>query len=302
MTSNGSIDSMDKSVLSTDNSFTEYGSQNHYVLGDLSNQQPMHTATIKSPKYAEPNVKRSPTKVQEPKSYGLPEYNQGFELAYRNEGFRDNSTYSGTRNNSVSTNLNEDTPIIHHIETDDVGSDYYGNSSTLPLRNKNDNLAFLTDLKHRLPDYETLSNPSPTHSSFLPSPPDPPPGNSSYNRKIDRMQFSPPPPVPTPGKSEYQEPIVRRPTAVPPPTPPPNVHRPASYLTAVKGPAYSVPTSQIAASRPKTVYEAADDNTRNYSRSKSEALLETNFDVVESDPPQLTADSRSHSQPLETAM
>lgn len=63
--------------------------------------------------------------------------------------------------------------------------------------------------------------------------------------------------------------------------------------------------------RPKTVYESAQETPRPvplkksqpvsaYSRSKSEALLETNFDDVMPPMNQLTADSRSYSQPLET--
>ncbi|GBP08366.1 Protein bark beetle, partial [Eumeta japonica] len=66
-----------------------------------------------------------------------------FELSYRNEGFRDNSTYSGTRNNSISTSIAEDTPIIHQTDMEETGSDYYGNASTLPIRHDpNENLAF----------------------------------------------------------------------------------------------------------------------------------------------------------------
>lgn len=56
--------------------------------------------------------------------------------------------------------------------------------------------------------------------------------------------------------------------------------------------------------RPKPIYESSNENNRpnTYSRSKSEALLETNFDEDIFDPAPITADSRSYSQPLETAM
>lgn len=280
----------------------------------------------------------SPVKT---KVYGLPDYSShggstAFELAFRNEGFRDNSTtYSGvTRNNSISTAINEDTPIIHHTgENEDAGLDFYGNSSTLPMRVRGDNLSFLNELKNRLPEYAPLP-PSTGHSSFHPVPVDQA-GSSSqtnntsqlsastlpYDQKIDRLNFSAP--------HEYQQPSiqVRRPEPAPPSIDAREIRRPDSYMRAVKKyatpgreresivPPPRVDSNGVSSRRPKTLYEAASEEQQqqqqkplspqkpNYARSRSEALLETNFD--EALPPMatmLSSDSRSYSQPLETAM
>jgi len=329
MMSNGSIDSMDKSVLSSETSYDIYDNKNQ-TLSEYTNPhqqrndqvQPtthQHTSynealNSKFGGYANPRENIPPkTKV-----YGIPEYSQpGFELAYRNEGFRDNSTYSGTRNNSVSTNLNDEMPIIHHIDPtmDDNGSDYYGNSSTLPLRDKGGNLSFLNELKQRLPEYEPLANQSPGHSSFLPSyksqsKPHEISNSSStlpFDQKIDKMNFTAPIEKLETRKPEgYEEQPIRRPD---------------SYYTAVRS-TLPIEPRQVTNNRPRTLYEASGEDlpspppvhrqTKAYSRSKSEALLETNFDFdtgkdgdddsTNAMPQPLKADNRSYSQPLETAM
>lgn len=359
MVSNGSIDSMDKSALGSVNSYDIYDTQNSQtggggaVSGGLSRMDTITPATtpgyndLLSSKYNEYAANKNggpqkklvtPQHSTEPKMYGLPEYNaQGYELAYRNEGFRDTSTYGGgTRTNSVSNYLNEETPIIHQIDAmgaaEETGSDYYGNSSTLPLRAKGDNSSFLSELKHKLPEYEKLPAHKPA-STFLPAaPPDPvrhnidgysasvTPSNKGYTIQIN-----------SPTKNEYQQPEIRRPppsssfgrpTPPPPPVPVQDVRRPQSYYTAMRSareskqpspPPIPPPLSPIinspATNRPKAVYEASDDDRHlprsgsgKYARSKSEALLETNFDEDTSPPNPLTSDSRSYSQPLETAM
>lgn len=334
MMSNGSIDSMDKSVLSSETSYDIYEAQQQQqnkVAPDHGqyngSPKPNGYNDILTPKFNEylnqrnngttgTNGKKASPPV-EPKTYGLPEYDsqsgsQGFELAYRNEGFRDNSTFA-TRNNSVGTNMNEDTPIIHQTDPDDNGSDYYGNSSTLPIRAKGESLSFLTELKNRLPEYERLPQPSSGHSSFLPSPPDPPydPSPSSYSsssfgKKVDKIRFSPAPPPTPPVVHEYQKPEIRRPApaAYTKPPPPADVRRPDSYYTAMRSARDSKPVPAqppVPVARPRPVYEASGDDRPTYSRSKSEALLETNFDGQKDLPPTnpLTADSRSYSQPLE---
>lgn len=331
MMGNGSIDSMDKSVLSSELSYDIYDTQ------PQKQQTPKKVAQnggtpdsnavtgyndILTTKYNDyitqrgNGIKRAPQ--PEPKVYGLPEYDtnsQGFELAYRNEGFRDNSTFT-TRNNSVGTNMNEDTPIIHQTDQEDTGSDYYGNSSTLPIRAKGDNLSFLTELKNRLPEYERLPQPNSGHTSFLPTPPDPPydqspssVSTSSFGRKVDNIKFTPTTRVAPPVVHEYQKPEIRRPLGYVE-KPDPDARRPDSYYTAMRSARDSqmpIQAPPVAASRPKPVYEASGDDRPAYSRSKSEALLETNFDSRKDDnktpePHQLTSDSRSYSQPLETAM
>lgn len=291
MMSNGSIDSMDKSVLSSETSYDIYEAhQQQYGNGKSGYADPKFPDTLRKP-------------PAEPKVYGLPDYNpQGFELSFRNEGFKDNSTYSGTRNNSVGTYINEDTPIIHQTDPEDSNSDYYGNSSTLPMRVKTDNLSFLSELKNKLPDYEKLPKQKPAvQSSFLPTPPESPYPRSAHTNtsQYEKQVNSPSPKKPT--IHEYQKPEVRRPNAFV--SPPPEVRRPDSYYTAMRTAPESrpQPPPPSVVNRPKTVYEASDDR-RSYARSKSEAILETNFDDEPMQPSPLTSDSRSYSQPLETAM
>ncbi|XP_055592413.1 protein bark beetle-like isoform X1 [Uranotaenia lowii] len=336
MASNGSIESVDKSVLSSETNYDAYDKQqqaygNEYA-DQLKSQMGYSDANVTNGggDYMQHSNDGSPTRPT--KVYGLPDYSShggstAFELAFRNEGFRDNSTtYSGiTRNNSISTAINEDTPIIHHpVENEDTGSDYYGNSSTLPMRVRGDNLSFLSELKNRLPEYAPMPQ---GHTSFLP--------NSNRNSQESgnpSLPYSP---------HEYQQPSIQirrpphngftQPTAVVSPNVDNgrDIRRPDSYMKAVKKYATPgreresiIPPPRIdignAASqrRPKTVYEASPTETMTappmtpaspqrttYNRSRSEALLETNFD--EALPPMaemLSADSRSYSQPLETAI
>lgn len=299
MMSNGSIDSMDKSVLGS-----ETGSYDAY---DPNNPQPRYNEYAVQPtkRYSPPDTPPKAKVYGLPPTPPIPEPLNSFELSFRNDGFKDNSTiYSNTtRNNSVSTNINEDTPIIHQV--DEYGSDYYGNASTLPMRVKGDNLSFLNELKHRLPEYEAPRNSS-GHSSFMKNDQM---SNSTlpYEQKIDKFNFTP-----TDNVEKYEKPQTRRNDAYI--APPPEIRRPDSYMKAVKKlPRDSIipKSSNDGYGRPKTVYESAQETPRpvplkksqpvsNYSRSKSEALLETNFDDVMPPMKQLTADSRSYSQPLET--
>jgi hypothetical protein len=323
-TNSHSDDSIEKSVLSSETSYDMYDPRNNKQLDDNYNEAinprvNSYTAPIQT-------QKPGPDHAQPNKVYGLPEYDQqAFELSFRNEGFRDNSNYGGL-GNSMGTILTtgEETPIIHHTDVEDANSDYYGNASTLPIRSRGENLSFLNELKQRLPEYEPLPNQSPGHSTFLkPAVP----SNISqvstastvpYEQKIDRLNFSGPSgkkmPTPHYHTPELRHPDRDAPTALPPPVP--EVRRPDSYIKAVKKTNtrdYVIPTT-LFNDRPRTVYEASGDSefpsstadfpspTTHYSRSKSEALLETNFDEEVGVNGPLTADSRSYSQPLETAM
>ncbi|XP_030383875.1 protein bark beetle [Scaptodrosophila lebanonensis] len=334
MMANGSIDSMDKSALSLDGSFEGYEQKPHY--NEYVNQnalrpahEPQHTphkvATISK---GTGHRARAAAATLEP---------DAFELSYRNEGFRDNSTYGGgTRQNSISTSVAEDTPIIHHTDAEEIGSDYYGNASTLPLRTGTGTssssaggagigLAFLNELKQNLPDYQRSS-----HSSFMPQ------RNSGdslpFEQKIDQFNYS----APVSERSETS--LYRKAPATPTPQPA-DMRRPDSYYTAVRSskaptshyrtprplaqpPAVPSPKPKpkqrsppVNTARPKTVYQTASQDAspttppplagvvNPYHRSKSEALLETDFD---SDGGggllPLQTNGRSHSQPLETAM
>lgn len=335
MVANGSIDSMDKSVLSSEQgSFEGYDQKAHYneyvnqhalrpTAGqDHQQQQPHKVATI-SKGSAHRARAAAAAAALEP---------DAFELSYRNEGFRDNSTYGGgTRANSISTSVAEDTPIIHHTdaEAEEVGSDYYGNASTLPLRTDTagsssvggrrgqPGLAFLSELKQNLPEYQRSS-----HSSFM-QPTQRSSGDSlPFDQKLDQFNYS------------TESSLYRPAPAVPQQVTPADMRRPDSYYTAVRSskaptshyrtprplaqpPAAPTPTH---ASRPKTVYQTAAQEASSsvtmptsptartsvnpYHRSKSEALLETDFDseAGEGGLQPLSANGRSHSQPLETAM
>ncbi|XP_058814213.1 protein bark beetle isoform X1 [Topomyia yanbarensis] len=341
MASNGSIESVDKSVLSSETNYDMYDKQNQSYNNEYADQLKSQLGysdgtTNGGPDFMQHSNSNSPTRT---KVYGLPDYSShggstAFELAFRNEGFRDTSTtYSGvTRNNSISTVINEDTPIIHHSgDNDDTGSDFYGNSSTLPMRVRGDNLSFLSELKNRLPEYAPLP-PSNGHSSFLPAPSEPPANTAKnsvntlpYDPKNEGRTFNPP--------HEYQQPTiqVRKPNGFQLPPPVSNdardVRRPESYMKAVKKYATPgreresiIPPPRVDSNgtrRPRTVYEASSEHQQrpqpppiptsppraNYARSRSEALLETNFDeALPPMPTMLSSDSRSYSQPLETAM
>lgn len=303
MMSKGSVDSIDKSIISSDTSLGCYEPQ---AIQHKSNGHKSKLNQFDSDSSPE---KKSPQYVQKAKMPPSPHYDpyHGFELAYRNEGFRDNSTFP-TRNNSYGTSMNDDTPIVHQIEPEDSGSDYYGNSSTLPIRARGDNLSFLTELKQHLPEYEQLNS---GHSSFLASTTNPPYDQSptsvhsfGSNKRIGDKKLS------LPSKDSQSE--IRRTNEYAQPTKFPEIdgRRPDSYYTAMRNARDSktvkpmtTPPPLIPSSRPKTVYESSAYDRPVNIRSKSEALLEANFDdaadVLE---PQLTSDSRSYSQPMETAM
>lgn len=296
---------MNKSAITTAESFDTYEHQ-HPIVVDYLNQtklppkQPNENKEINSRNYAVPSVQQKTATVgstRRGRGYALPfthnpEKNT-YELSYKNEGFKENSIFSGTRNNSTTTELTEDTPIIHSVDPEDGESDYYGNSSTLPLRSNHDNDTFLNELKHRLPEYDYNQPRYSKQSSFLPPAPDPPAHDQStpYDKKIDALKFTP----------ETNGNVLRNNTSSPD-----DMRRPMSYLTAVrssKAPPQPKSPPPTASPRPKALYQAGGGE-KSYNRSKSEALLETNFDIDNETAGlnSLSNDSRSYSQPLETAM
>lgn len=316
MMSKGSIDSMDKSVISSNTS-----------LGGYEPQHIQHKLGISKSKYSPTDSDSTPIKkaaIYDQKISNTPSYDpygNGFELSYRNEGFRDNSSFN-TRNNSYGTNINDDTPIVHHTDIDDSVSDFYGKSSTLPIRARGDNLSFLTELKSQLPEYEQLNS---AHSSFLANTTtatnptyDQSPGSfqsfggekKSSNGTVSTTTSHSP-------KSDHQIGTdVRKPVrdyAQPIRLHEPDItRRPDSYYTAMRNARDSQTVTQNPnpqpngnARRPKAVYQSATvyDRPVLNLRSKSEALLEANFDAENTAiQPQLTSDNRSFSQPMETAM
>ncbi|ALC38872.1 CG3921 [Drosophila busckii] len=317
MVANGSIDSMDKSVLSSEaGSYEGYEQKPHY--NEYVNQNALRPATQEPHKVA--TISKGTAHRARAAAAAAALEPDAFELSYRNEGFRDNSTYGGgTRANSVSNSVAEDTPIIHQTdaETEELGSDYYGNASTLPLRTEagsssvggrrgQPGLAFLSELKQNLPEYQRSST-----SSFVPQ------RNSGdslpFEQKIDQFNYS--------NESSLYRPAPAVPAV------PADMRRPDSYYTAVrssKAPSSHYRTPRPLAqppaaptSRPKTVYQGEGGalpttpqpqhttaHPNPYHRSKSEALLETDFDSEAGATGLLPlhANGRSHSQPLETAM
>lgn len=308
MMSKGSIDSMDKSVISSNTSLGGY--ESHHI----QQKSPVHNKSKYSPTNSDSsNGKKGSTYDQ--KVTNTPQYDSygqgGFDLSYRNEGFRDNSSIN-TRNNSYGTNLNEETPIVHHNDIDDTVSDYYGRTSTLPMTPiRNENLAFLSELKSQLPEYEQLNS---GHSSFIASA-----SNPAYDQSPSSFHsFGPE--KRNPGKAskissaskqdvkhevkksaDYAQPTTIRMVEH-------DNRRPDSYFTAMQNARDSRNINQISASstkRPKAVYQSSTvyDRPVLNLRSKSEALLEANFDDQPNVPDsQLKSDSRSYSQPMETAM
>lgn len=297
MVSKGSIDSMDKSVISSNISLGGYDPQN-------IQQKPM----AQKNKYSPTNSDSMMTK-KEPNTPQYDPYGNAFELSYRNEGFRDNSTFN-TRNNSYGTNLNDDTPIVHHTDMDDTASDYYGKSNTLPIRQQNDNLLFLSELKNQLPEYEQLNAVNGSIPTTAKSPPSEH-APSSFDSFTGGSRKAPSKKMSTP-KDEALQPIVRKPGdyAQPIRFVDHDARRPSSYYTAMQNARDSrtvqpyKPTATVV-KRPKAVYEssAVYDRPIINVRSKSEALLEANFDETATAlEPQMKSDSKSYSQPMETAM
>lgn len=322
MESNGSFDSMEKAAVESDGgSYENYDpyTTKHQAISPNTTTSTITNQDILGAKYAElsNNVQKPAQKPMHvaqignrPKIYSRPtEYQNGIELAFRNEGFRDNSTtYSGgTRQNSLTTVVNEGTPIINQTEAnEETGSDYYGNSSTLPAGNRN--LSFLIELKNRLPEYETLPRPLTNQSSFLPPPPETPPQVKSQAINAAQSNRN------SMDSNGYHKPTIRKPQMMTYSADPQPAKRPDSYYTAMKTARESTPAPPVQLNptqRPRTVYEASGEDqlaspppnqrSTHYSRSKSEALLETNFDDEPLCTP-LSPDNRSHSQPLETAM
>lgn len=247
MISNGSIDSMEKSTYTStidDNqSYDIYETHNPNASGQRYNQD-YKPETVNQ--YAQPH----------------------FNLAYKNEGFKDNSTFASNSNyqsraeSIQDANVSEETPIIHSENNQNVPSfppsEYY-TTDTLPLSGTSDR-----------------SDPSP---KFYHNP------NDQFLRELNK-------------KVAKREPEV----------PERHYARSMSYTPDYHLDDYNQSGDQYFDDRPRSdVLETDFDEPepKPKIRSKSEAVLETNFDyepeeVVQNYP--MTHGSRSKSQPLETAM
>nr|XP_022906031.1 protein bark beetle isoform X1 [Onthophagus taurus] len=231
MISEGSIDSMEKSAYTS----TIDDNQSYEI-------------------YAAHNPNTSFNQVYKPETnqYAQPQFN----LAFKNEGFKDNSTFASNSNyqsraESVQDgNTNEETPIIHSQDPQTMSyppSEYY-TTDTLPLSDSSG-----SSLKNRKNDSNIYTQPKINYLEEL-------------NKKLPKQREKLPDPPPDNQDHEH------------------HYARSSSYSPDLQG------------------FE--EKKTKN--RSKSEALLETDFDYYEPDEliqnHPISKSSRSKSQPLETAM
>lgn len=279
MVSNGSIDSMEKSTYTS-----SIEDNQSYDIYEAHNPNPSGFAYNQTIQYH-----KSPSKFDSQK-YELP--TSAYDLAFKNEGFRDNSTFASNSNyqSRAESTVNEEVPIIQSETATNSSyppSEYY-NTDTLPLSdsamnlkpetnngyafNKPDN-KFLAELKSKVPqtDYSNILD--------LPTPPEPPrkPESSAsysptYSEKLENINYSP----------DFNIVALEHPK-----------ERPRST---------NILDSDLIDDQPPAITKPVPK-----ARSKSEALLETNFDFPEpktspvfSHP--LSEAARSRSQPLETAM
>lgn len=253
MTNSGSIDSMDKSQLNSsmeDNrSYDVYEAHNpRYSPGtSATTNEYKSDAAIELPKY---------------RPAARPPNPPGFDLSYRNEGFRNHSTFAardpngwGQTNHAGVTDVATPDGSPTSEPMNDLS--YLNNASTLPLNSSLATSDSISEMKREL-----NATPSEGGGSF--------PSGVAYDAE----------PL-TPGS----EPV---PEYFSPPLPHP-------YYYQEERP------------RSEALLDANLDQAEEKPlRSKSEALLETNFDVFLPPEPteltQLSLGSRSKSQPLETAM
>lgn len=176
MISNGSIDSMEKSAY---NSSIE--DNQSYDIYEAHNPNPSSFAYNQQVTYSKSPVKYQ-TQYSAPANYDA--------LAFKNEGFRDNSTFAtNSRAESVQeSTVNDETPIIHSQEptntTSFPPSEYY-KTDTLPLRNH-----YLDELKERMPNRTSMGTAS-RNLMDLPMPPEPPKNKERYEEKLEDMRYSP---------------------------------------------------------------------------------------------------------------
>lgn len=261
MITNGSIDSMEKSAYSS-----SVEDNQSYDVYEAHNPNP-----TSFPYHPTIEYHKSPARFEN--QYAKP---TNFDLAYKNEGFRDNSTFAtNSRADSIHDSSGDETPIMQSENGVSYSPSEYYNDDTLPLNsgksdstldlkrairetNKNydrPNDNFLQELKGRLPQTEKPPTPPRKHSP-------------TYSEQLDDLHYTP----------DYNTVGLAHPIGDRP--------RSADIL--------ETDFDEVAPPKPKA-------------RAKSEVLLETNFDYTPPEgSPQLNHPisdaSRSKSQPLETAM
>ncbi|XP_023246946.1 protein bark beetle [Copidosoma floridanum] len=268
MSNGGSLDSMDKSQLNS----------------SIEDNQCYDGYEPHEPRY-------SPSTSAGATGHKFVGDNPAYELAYRNEGFRNNSTFTSRNNsawpseaNSIAAPEDGQTPSSERVDT---SSGYLHHVSTLPLNSSLGTTDSISELKRDLRatnaslDYEHVGiggGGASSHYEIATSPVTPvsEPVPEYYHAAT----------LPHPQHRHYQHQQLRE--QQPPPPPP--------------------PTHYYYEDRPRSeaLLETNLDEDRPL-RSKSEAaILETNFDAFSPSEPteltQLSTAGRSKSQPLETAM
>jgi len=196
--------------------------------------------------------------------------NPSFDLAYKNEGFKDTSTFSSSRDNwQPSTNVSE-----YNFDDQTVGTDYIHNTSTLPL-----------DASLAMSDFTFNVKQGSDYSSQVP-----------YQHQDSSYSEPPEPPLPFDDSFQHdgEYPLLQpQPSAQYPFDDDPG--RTSLLETDIDSESVERPKSEM------LLETNLDDDHPVPVRSKSENLLETNLDEYATShvPPIF---NRSKSQPLETAM
>lgn len=257
MLNGGSLDSMDKSQLNS----------------SIEDNQSYDVYEAHNPRYS-PSTSDFKSTAQK---YGAAQSvdNPVFDLAYRNEGFRNHSTFAA-RNGTVATAAaTSNWPSQPNVQSTSVEgespttypnneSSYFNNTSTLPLHSS---LALTDSMSELKRDIETSAAYDPV--------------DYDARRTYDTATLTP---------SQASEPVPEYAPDFQPPIPPHPYHYEAE----------SRPRSEALL---ETNFDTGEEKPL---RSKSEVLLETNLDAFLVNEPteltQLSAAARSKSQPLETAM
>lgn len=257
MMNGGSLDSMDKSQLNS----------------SIEDNQSYDVYEAHNPRYS-PSTSDFKSTAQK---YGAAQSvdNPVFDLAYRNEGFRNHSTFAARNGTAAIAATASNWPSQPNVQPTSVDesptvypnneSSYFNNASTLPLHSS---LALTDSMSELKRDIETSS------AAYDPV-------DYDSRRTYDTATLTP---------SQASEPVPEYASDFQPPVPPHPYHYEAE----------SRPRSEALL---ETNFDTGEEKPL---RSKSEVLLETNLDAFLVNEPteltQLSATARSKSQPLETAM
>ncbi|EFN78073.1 Lysyl oxidase-like protein 4 [Harpegnathos saltator] len=259
MLNGGSLDSMDKSQLNS----------------SIEDTQSYDVYEAHNPRYS-PST--SDFKGTSHHKYGTTQSvdNPVFDLAYRNEGFRNHSTFAARNAAAAAGAVADNTDWVSQPNVQSTSQDspttegnnessYLNNASTLPLHSS---LALTDSISELKQDIEASAAYDPV--------------DYDSRRTYDTATLTP---------SQASEPVPEYPSDFQPPIPP----HPYRYEDSSSRP------------RSETLLETNFDTSEERPlRSKSEVLLETNLDAFLVNEPteltQLSAAARSKSQPLETAM